>query len=56
MEIIKKYWKLGSDVFIISSKEFVKRTGQIPWQRAEFRWEIISSRGDPQSRTRERRA
>jgi len=29
----------------ISFKELVKRAGQIPWKRAEFRWETVPSRG-----------
>src|SRR6218665_35978 len=28
-----------------SFKELVKRAGQIPWKRADFRWEIIPNRG-----------
>src|SRR6218665_2489784 len=25
----------------ISFKEFIKRAGQIPWKRADFRWETV---------------
>src|SRR6218665_12720 len=32
----------------ISFKELVKRAGQIPWKKAEFRWETSKQR-DPQS-------
>src|SRR6218665_1114039 len=28
-----------------SFKELVKRAGQIPWKRADFRWETIPNRG-----------
>jgi len=28
-----------------SFKELVERAGQIPWKRADFRWEIIPGRG-----------